>query len=195
METVRRLCSISVCLLPCVWNLDDGKGYTCSGGEYKGTADDVNKTAAGCLAAAEQMGSSGVNYATYPGNGGCFVCSVPDAASKLKPMKGQVTFVGTNIVAPMSVSAQQSVDGATVVVRVVNNAGTPAEVNLVLDSAKDADYGVAHAMQLQSDSPDDANPSWDVDHIAPAQVSVAIVGGKAAMTLPSYSYTVVTVTK
>jgi alpha-L-arabinofuranosidase len=120
---------------------------------------------------------------------------VPDAASKLTPKKGQVTFVGTNIKVPMSVSAQQSSDGATVVVRVVNNAAASAQVDLVLDSADDASYGAAHAMQLQSDSPDDANPSWDVDYITPKAVPVTIVGGKATMTLPSYSYTVVTVTK
>lgn len=180
---------------PPKWTEYSGKGYTCSGSEYKGAASDLNKTAAGCLAAAEKMSSSGVNYATYPGNGGCFVCSVPDAASKLTPKKGQVTFVGTNIKVPMSVSAQQSSDGATVVVRVVNNAAASAQVDLVLDSADDASYGAAHAMQLQSDSPDDANPSWDVDYITPKAVPVTIVGGKATMTLPSYSYTVVTVTK
>ena len=141
------------------------------------------------------MSSSGVNYATYPGNGGCFVCSVPDATSKLTAKKGQITFVGTNIVVPMSVSAQQSSDGSTVVVRVVNNAAKPAHVDLVLGSTEDEDYSAAHAIQLQSDSPNDANPSWDMDRVAPKQVSVAIVGGKASMTLPSYSYTVVTATK
>ena len=95
----------------------------------------------------------------------------------------------------MSVSAQQSSDGATVAVRMVNNAAASAQVDLVLDSADDADYSEAHAMRLQSNSPDDANPSWDVDRIAPKQVPVAIAGGKATMTLPAYSYTVVTVTK
>lgn len=175
--------------------VDDGKGYTCTASEYKGTASDINKTAAGCLAAAEQMSSKGVNYATYPGNGGCFVCSVPDAASKLTPKKGQVTFVGTNIVRPISVSAQQSSDGATVVVRLVNNAAMPAKVDLVLDSTNDANYDAAHAIQLQSDDPNDANPSWDVDKISPKQVQVSVSGGKAAMTLPPYSYTVVVATE
>jgi bifunctional N-acetylglucosamine-1-phosphate-uridyltransferase/glucosamine-1-phosphate-acetyltransferase GlmU-like protein len=47
------------------------------------------------------------------------VCDVPDAASKLQTKQGQITFVGSNIIAPMSVSAQQSTDGATIVVRVV----------------------------------------------------------------------------
>ena len=57
------------------WTEYKGKGYTCSGSEYKGTAVPTNKTAEGCLAAAEKMTAKGVNYATYPGNGGCFVCA------------------------------------------------------------------------------------------------------------------------
>jgi hypothetical protein len=164
--------------------------------------------------------------ATFPGNGGCFVCDVPDAASKLQTKQGQITFVGSNIIAPMSVSAQQSTDGATIVVRVVvspaererererdreqsraessgehssepphyergvrsdcplaiiycarspksdtmvlgamaqNNAAAPAAVDLLVVAAggtADASMSSASAVQLQSDSPADANPSW-----------------------------------
>ena len=122
-----------------------------------------------------------------------------DIASKLTNKPGQVTFVGKNIAAPMSVSAQQSEDGGTVVVRVVNNAAAPADVQLQVsgesDAAEEEDFAGATATQLQSDSPADANPSWDVDKIAPKEVKVAMDGGRASLSLPAYSYTVVTAKK
>jgi alpha-L-arabinofuranosidase len=184
-------------LAPPEWAMYKDKGYTCSGAEYRGTAADANKTAAGCLAAAEGMIAAGVNYATYPGNG-CFVCSVAgDVASKLQTKPGQITYVGKHINPPMSVSAQQSADGGTVVVRIVNGAGSLASITLHVtpEGASDAWYSAATAMQLQSDALSDANPSWDVDKISPKAVKVEMTAGKAALTLPVFSYTVVTVTK
>ena len=73
---------------PPSWTEYKGKGYTCSGSEYKGTAVPTNKTAEGCLAAAEKMTAQGVNYATYPGNGGCFVCApIPVSPVLSRPLR------------------------------------------------------------------------------------------------------------
>jgi hypothetical protein len=195
---------------PPTWTEIKGKGLTCSGSEYRGTGSDKNGTAEGCLAAAEAATGQGVNYAIYPTNKGCFLCSIAgDIESKLVAKPGAVSFIGKNVLAPMSVSAQESADGGTVVVRIVHNAATPGPVELtILPSQADeaeaaADpgwaprsmFGAATATQLQSDNLTDANPSWDVDKVSPKAVEVTITDGKASMTLPAYSYTVLTVTK
>ena len=82
------------------WTEYPGKTYTCASDEYKGTAVDANGTAAGCMAAAEAKSrlGLGINYATYrPSSpGACYVCDVLDAAAKLKPAEGYITFVGVS---------------------------------------------------------------------------------------------------
>ena len=183
---------------PPTWTEVKGKSLTCSGSEYRGTGADANHTAEGCLAAAQKAGQ-GVDYAVYPGNNGCFLCSIAgDIEAKLIAKPGAVSFVGKDVIAPMSVSAQQSADGAVVVVRIVHTAGTPGPVELTIVGEEGADaamYASATATQLQSDNLTDANPSWDVDKVSPKQIEVTISAGKASMTLPAYSYTVLTVTK
>ena len=80
---------------PPSWSTHADRAFTCSGSEYRGVAAVANKTAAGCLAAAEGMGAQGVNYAVFPGNGNCYVCAVSgDPAAKLEDRPGSVSFVG-----------------------------------------------------------------------------------------------------
>lgn len=181
------------------WTEVKGKSLTCSGSEYRGTGLDANHTAEGCLAAAQKASGQGVDFALFPGNNNCYLCSVAgDIEAKLKVNAKAVSFIGKNVIAPMSVSAQQSADGATVVVRIVHNAGTPGPVELSIVGEGGADAttsGSATATQLQADNITDANPSWDVDKVSPKEVKVSMTKGKASMTLPAYSYTVLTVTK
>lgn len=183
---------------PPTWTEIKGKAFTCSSGEYRGAAADANHTAAGCLAEAQKASGQGVDYAVFPGSNGCFLCSIAgDIEAKLTPKAGAVSYVGKNVIQQMSVSAQQSADGDTVVVRIVHNAGAPGPVELTILGAEGVDaalYGSATAMQLQSDNLADANPSWDVDKVSPGAVEVTVAAGKASMTLPAYSYTVLTLT-
>jgi hypothetical protein len=75
------------------WETYPGKGYRCSASEYQGRAPDAAGTAAGCLAAAEEMAGLGVDYATFWG-GTCYVCSVGgDVGAKLTAMPGQTSFM------------------------------------------------------------------------------------------------------
>jgi hypothetical protein len=85
-----------------MWTKHDGETYTCTVSEYKGKVKDGNRTAAGCLAAAQQLSSAGVNYATYRPSSpdDCYVCSVQDAKAKLKPVGGYVTWVGASAARP-----------------------------------------------------------------------------------------------
>ena len=82
---------------PASWTEHDGQGYTCTADEYKGTVPLKAKTAAGCMAAAQAAGASlGIDFATYrPSDpGACYVCRVVGIAAKLRPVAGQVSFVG-----------------------------------------------------------------------------------------------------
>ena len=83
------------------WEAYPGKGYTCSGAEYRGTVLNENGTAAGCSAAAQALNTrggchGGVNYATWPSSNptACYVCRVPGAAAKLEKKPGMTSFVG-----------------------------------------------------------------------------------------------------
>ena len=71
-----------------------GKGYTCSGSEYRGTAAmQGNHSAAGCLAAAQGMADQGVDFALYPGNGNCYVCSITGDVARRRPNQAHCTVV------------------------------------------------------------------------------------------------------
>lgn len=152
-----------------------------------------NNTAAGCLAAVEKMAAQGVNYAIYPGNNNCYVCSIAgDIASKLSPKPGAVSFVGKNVRIPTSVSAQLSTGGKTLVVRIVNH-GAPVEASLALKGFK---ASVASASTLASNDLNAENTPSDVDRVAPKRLQGCTVDGDTVVVqLPGTSYTVVTMAR
>ena len=175
------------------WSAVRDKGLTCAGAEYRGVASPPNRTAAGCLAAVEEMASEGINFAIFPGNGNCYVCAISgDIDSRLENRTGAVSFIGKNIIEPMSVSAQLSADGKTLIARVVNH-GTPKSVTLSLTGFMAA---TAEAMTLVSDNLSAENTPADVDHVAPKPldaVDCKAEGSTVMLVLPGLSYTVVTV--
>jgi len=178
---------------PPSWDIMQGKGLTCTSAEYRGTAPMTKKSAAGCLEAAKQMEVRGINFAIYPGNGNCYVCMISDdIASRLETRPDAVSFVGKNIVEPLSASAQLSADGKKVVARVVNHgASKSARIKLIGFAA-----ATASAVSLASDDLTAENTAADVDHVAPKQLHAAdctvAAGGAVTVALPSQSYTVVT---
>ena len=78
-------------------------GYTCSGVEFRGSVPNPNKTAAGCLAAAEALNADpenchgGVNFALSPisAPANCYVCRAPSVGPKLRKNPDQIVFVRT----------------------------------------------------------------------------------------------------
>ena len=161
---------------------------------YRGTTRMDNNSAAGCLAAVEKMSDQGVNYAIYPGNNNCYVCSIAgDIASKLRPKPGAVSFVGKNIRIPLSVSSQLSADGNTLVARVVNHGAPLRGATLTLAGFTAAK---ATASTLASDDLGAENTPSDVDNVAPKALGGCNVQGNAVVIdLPGTSYTVITMTR
>lgn len=84
-----------------LWKERVAMGYTCSGAEYRGTVPNANKTAAGCLAAAQALNRDaencrgGVNYAISPVSSpeACYVCRAPGVSLKLRKNPDQISFV------------------------------------------------------------------------------------------------------
>ena len=172
-----------------VWSTLPDKALTCSGSEYQGDAGVT--TEAGCLAAAQKK--QGVNYAVWQLNKNCYLCSIggDPSAWKLNPAKGAVSFEGKNVVAPMSVSAQRSEDGRTIVARAVNPAGTADVATITLDGFSAAK---ATAVSMASNDLLGENTAANVNHIAPAPISdCRAAGNTVTVTLPPNSYTVVTI--
>lgn len=77
------------------------------------------------------------------------VCCVGWAVSQLTPKAGAVSFVGKNVIQPMSASAQLSADGTTLVARIVNH-GAPASLTLQLSNFKgtSSQFTEAHKIHL-----------------------------------------------
>jgi len=177
-----------------VWTTLPDKALVCSGSEYQG---DLGVTdAQGCLAAAQKKG--GVNYAVWHGesNKNCFVCAISARGDpstwKYSTTKGAVSFSGVHILSPVSVSAQRSSDGETVVARIVNH-GVEQSAHLTLGgfNAK-----VATAVSMASDDLDAENTAADADHVAPVPLSKSnctVQGATVQVALPGFSYTVVTI--
>jgi alpha-L-arabinofuranosidase len=113
------------------------------------------------------------------------------AESQLKPKAGTVSFVGKNIIQPMSVSAQLSASGKTLVVRIVNH-GAPTSASLSLEGFKGTGL-LATAVTMASDDLAAENTAADVGHVAPTVLhGCAVLGGHVELQLPGKSYTVVT---
>jgi len=85
------------------WKEYVGKGYTCSGTEFRGEVSNENGTAAGCAAAAQAMPDcAGVNYATWRTEDPsvCYTCRIvpgntPGAAAKLVEAASMTSLVGS----------------------------------------------------------------------------------------------------
>jgi hypothetical protein len=112
------------------WSEHPGETYSCASDEYKGTAVDANSTAAGCLAAAQAKSKLGlgINFATYrPSNPGtCYVCDVVGVTSKLKAVKGYISFVGVDPATPKP--RNHSIGGS---IELSYSAGLPSHPMLV----------------------------------------------------------------
>ena len=90
-----------------------------------------------------------------------------------------------------SVSAQESADGNTVVVRIVNTGNEPKAVALSV-----AGFSKAAGSELTASTTNDANPSWAPDKISPREIQVQMsTAGAASLTLAPISYTVVVASK
>ena len=184
---------------PPSWSAHANMGYTCGSSEYKGTAKMKTDSPSGCEDAAKAMESQGVNFAIYPGNHNCYVCSVSgDIAAKLSPKPSATSFIGTGITRPPSVSAQLSTSGATLVVRVVNRGLTPEVTTIAVSGfvAAKASAVVLSSMDLNAE-----NTAAEVDNVAPVAHSGAgapVISSDAhggvlvTMTVPAYSYTIAT---
>jgi len=181
--------SISVSGLPKPeWDTFKGKGYTCSGSEYKGDLGAMSADA--CLSAVQAKEDQGINYGTYPGNGQCYACQIQgDIASKLAPTPNATSFVGKNIVAPPSVSAHLSADSKTLVARVVNH-GAVQPLTIELSGFKASSVS---ASTMASDDLTAENTAANVDHVAPQSLAdCKTTGAEVTVTLPAYSYTTLT---
>lgn len=182
------------------WSTFANRSLTCSGSEYRGYAKMKDDSAAGCLAAAEAMEQEGIDYAVYPGNHNCYVCSldVGDVAKRLQPHEGAYSFATTrNVVVPPSVSAMLSADGRTAVARIVHHAETPAEASLALRGFVAAS---ATAVTLASDDKEADNTAADVSRVAPrpldaSDCAVGADGATVSVALPALSFTVVTMVR
>jgi len=175
------------------WTTIPGKQYTCSSSEYQG--DLGVTTEQGCLKAAQNK--QGVNFATWQavGNQNCYVCSIPGDPStwKLNNNTNDTVFEGKNVLPTMSVSAQQSTDGETIVARIVNH-GPAMETGIRLTN-----FEAAHASAVSMSSSDPAadNTPSNVDRVAPVVNKDCAVNTEGVVTvgLPGSSYTVVTIVK
>ena len=91
---------------------------------------------------------------------------------------------------PMSVSAQQSDDKKTVVVRAVNPSSAGKSTTITLDGFVPVS---ASAVVMSSTDLAGENTAANVDNIAPKSVSgVTVSGGAVHLDLDGFSYTVVT---
>ena len=186
------------------WRTFVNRSLTCSSDEYRGTAQMANDSAAGCLAAARAMeaGGEGIDYAVYPGNRNCYVCSldtdVASIESRLSPHAGAASFATTrDVVEPPSVVAAISDDGATAVARIVHHGSAPATAALSLDGFVAAS---ATAVTLASDDREADNTAADVARVAPrplaaADCTVGASGASVRVVLPALSFTVVTMVR
>ena len=115
-------------------------------------------------------------------------------ASKLKPMKGQVSFVGKNIVQPTSVSAQLSADGKTAVARIVNHAAATQTARISLVGMPGGPLATASAVSMASSDLSAENTAADVNHVAPVPLSDCKLTneGTVEVGLPGFSFTIVT---
>ena len=115
-------------------------------------------------------------------------------ASKLKPMKGQVSFVGKNIVQPTSVSAQLSADGKTAVARIVNHAAATQTARISLAGMPGGPLATASAVSMASSDLSAENTAADVNHVAPVPLSDCKLTneGTVEVMLPGFSFTIVT---
>ena len=113
-----------------------------------------------------------------------FLCVFPRSTS----------FEGTNVIQPFSVSAQQSDDKKTIVVRLVNHASEEYDASVSMGGGWRA--ASASAVTLASDDLNAENTAANVDNVAPHPLDGVSVGstGVVQVKLPSHSYTVVSVT-
>ena len=85
------------------WKAYAGKGYTCSGAEFRGEVPNENGTAAGCAAAAQAMPDcAGVNYATWRTSDPtvCYTCRIVPGAAGAAAKLGEAASM-TSLVGPL----------------------------------------------------------------------------------------------
>ena len=168
-------------------------GYPCRCSVYlfrfpsTGGGADKNKTASGCLAAAQRWRPKGsitqFGLKTATATSARSTATLPQKLDACKA--GSVSFVGSNIVPPMS--AQLSTDGRTAVVRIVNQ-GYARDAELTLSGFV---LSNATAVTMANDDLSAENSAASVD-VAPRDLEWSGGGRQhSACETTSNSYTVV----
>jgi len=176
------------------WATLPDKAITCSGSEYVGDLGTMSSGA--CLAALQKKGAA--NYAVWnpANNTNCYACAFTERGDpstwQYHDQPGAVSFAGKNVLVPLSVSAQRSEDGATVVVRLVNNG---AARNATVRLAGGWRATSATAVSMASDDLEAENTPADMDHVAPQPLRAVSVSSASTVevSLPASSYSIIAI--